>query len=201
MYVRLLLHFFILTGLARAQVAILQIQVIEGEGVVHAPGTRSLKPLTVQVTDETGRPIEHAVISFHLPEDGPSGVFLSGLRTEVAITDRSGRASIHSLQWNRTPGRFQIRIIAAREQAHAGTVSFQYIGDSGARSGPVAPALLHSNVRKHPRWMVAAALAAAAVTAGVINGTRGKGSSRPGSDGSQPAPLTIGPPVLTVAKP
>ena len=48
---------------ALAQVAILQIRVIEGEGAVHLPGSRSSRPITVEITDdqtwvnEVGRPL------------------------------------------------------------------------------------------------------------------------------------------------
>ena len=107
---------------AIAQVAILQIQFIEGEGAVHAPGSRSARPLTVEVTDETGRPVPGAAVSFHLPDEGPGGAFANGLRTEVAVTDAQGRVSLHGLQVNRMPGRFQIRVVANKEQARAGVV-------------------------------------------------------------------------------
>jgi hypothetical protein len=49
----------------------------------------------------------------------------------MEMTDDRGRATVRGLQWNRISGRFQIRIVASREQARAGMVSFQYIGDSG----------------------------------------------------------------------
>src|SRR5687767_1440058 len=93
-----------------AQIAILQIHVIEGEAAVHIPGSRSSRPLTVEITDETGKPVADAAVSFHVPEEGPGGSFLNGLRTTVATTDARGRASVRGLQVNRNPGRFQIRI-------------------------------------------------------------------------------------------
>src|SRR4051794_2746222 len=107
---------------ATAQVAILQIQFVEGEGAVHAPGSRSSRPLTVEVTDETGRPVPSAAVSFHLPEEGPGGAFANGLHTDVAVTDAQGRVSLHGLVLNRIPGRFQIRVIATKEQARAGAL-------------------------------------------------------------------------------
>jgi hypothetical protein len=128
--VKTLLLVLLLSFPASPQVAILHIRVVEGEDVVHAPGSRSIRPLVVAVTDETGQPVDHAAVSFHLPEEGPGGVFLNGLRTEVELTDSGGRASIRGLQWNRTPGRVQIRVVASREQARAGIVSLQAIGES-----------------------------------------------------------------------
>ena len=125
---------------ATAQVAILQIQVVEGEGGVYPPGSRSSRPLIVEITDETGKPVAGAAVSFHLPEEGPGGVFLNGLRTDVVTTDAQGRAGLRGLQINRISGRFQIRIVASKEQARAGAVSFQYVAESahGAGSRPGA---------------------------------------------------------------
>lgn len=114
---------------ALAQVAILQIRVVEGEGTVHLPGSRSTRPITVDITDETGNPVAGAAVSFHLPGEGPGGAFVNGLRTEVVITDAHGRASLRGLLANRLPGRFQVRILASKEQARAGTVSFQYVAE------------------------------------------------------------------------
>jgi hypothetical protein len=123
---------------AVAQIAILQIKVLEGEGVAHPAGARVSRPLTVQVTDEMGQAVAGATVSFQLPPEGPSGLFSNGLRTDLAITDVSGRASIHSIQLNRNGGQLRIRITAVKEQARAGIVSFQTISDSAP--APVVPA-------------------------------------------------------------
>ena len=183
---------------ATAQVAILQIRVVEGEGAVHAPGSHGTRPLTVEVTDETGKPVEGAAVSFHLPEDGPGGLFTNGMRTEVAVTDGHGHASVHGLQLNRVPGRFQIRIVASKEQARAGMVSFQYIAEPG--SGAAATAGTSHGYRK---WIVVAVLAAGGSAAAIL--AAGKSGSTPASSASSaPAPtvtLTIGTPVITVGKP
>jgi hypothetical protein len=198
-----------------AQVAILQIQVVEGEGAVHPPGSRSARPLTVVITDEAGQPVEHAAVSFHLPEDGPGGAFLSGLRTEVAVTDSAGRVSIRGVQWNQASGRFQIGIFASREQARAGTVSFQYIGEAGGRARAVPgtpgtnpapaqkpPAPGASASHPHSKWIVVATLLAAGATVGVVNGSRSKSAAPSPAIAPSPAvALTIGTPTITVGKP
>src|ERR1700722_5581706 len=128
---------FVFPCVAVAQIASLQIKVLEGEGATHPPGAHIARPLTVQVTDDMGQPVAGAAVSFLLPPDGPSGLFSNGLRTDLAITDAAGRAPIHSIQFNRTGGQFRIRITAVKEQARAGIVSVQYISESGA--APVAP--------------------------------------------------------------
>ncbi|HXM45109.1 MAG TPA: hypothetical protein VN924_27975 [Bryobacteraceae bacterium] len=130
-----------------AQIAVLQIKVLEGEGIVHPPGTRIAHSLTVEVTDETGRPVAGAAVSFQLPPEGPSGLFSNGLRTDLVLTDAAGHASLHSVQLNRTSGQFRIRITAVKEQARAGAISTQYIADmhnvapvAAAKAGPAATA-------------------------------------------------------------
>ena len=50
----------------------------EGDGAIYAKGSRATRGLTVLITDETGRPVEGATVSFSLPADGPSGEFSSG---------------------------------------------------------------------------------------------------------------------------
>jgi hypothetical protein len=174
-----------------AQVAILQIQVIEGEGTVHVPGVRNGHALSVAVTDEGGRPVMGAAVSFHLPESGPGGSFVNGLRTEIATTDARGRATVRAFHANRVSGRFQIRILASKEQARAGTVSFQYVGELHAGSGSA-----------HRKWIAIAAVAGGGALAGALVA----GRSRPGAAAAVvpvvAAPvLTIGTPAISVGKP
>src|SRR5580698_8535226 len=101
--------------------AILQIRVLEGEGVAYPLGGRATRGVTIQVTDETGKPVEGASVSFRLPEEGPSGTFSSGSRTEIGMTKPDGRAAAWGMQWNHTEGPFEIRITAVKGQARAGT--------------------------------------------------------------------------------
>ena len=181
-------------GIAAGQTAILQIKVLEGEGTVLTPGSRSAHTLTVAVADETGRPVAGAAVSFHLPEGGPGGTFASGLRTDIATTDARGRATVRALMANRTPGRFQIRIVASKEQARAGTVSFQYIGE--LKAGRAAPAA-------HRKWLVAAAIAGGCAVAGVLASRDSGGAAGAEPAGAPPVPpaVTIGAPSISVGKP
>ena len=194
--------------LASAQIAILHIKVIEGEGSVNAAGSHLSRPLAVEVTDETGKPVEGAAVSFHLPEDGPGGTFGNGLRTDVTVTDSSGRANLHTMQLNRTPGRFEIRIVASKEQARAGMVSFQYIAEpknaaaSASAGAPRSkPSLMHGPLK----WVVLVAVAGgAAAVAGLAAGKSGgaaTAASAPSSTATGTATISIGIPSLTVGKP
>ena len=126
------------------QSTVLHIALVSGEGATHAPGEHVAKPVTVQVTDGTGRPVEGARVSFQVPREGPGGVFSSGLGTDLAITDANGHATIRSLQLNRIAGRYLIRVTAAKEQARAGIVFEQYtnerssVRESADRTAPLA---------------------------------------------------------------
>lgn len=182
--------------LAACQTAILQIRVVEGDGAVHAAGSHANRPIVIEVTDETGKPVEHAAVSFHLPDDGPGGSFLNGLRTEVAITDASGRAAVRGLQWNRVPGRFQIRIVASFEQARAGVVSPQYIEGPALTPDRGQPTAARGHSHK---WLWIGAIAVGGVAAGVLAGHAGGTNATPAA---APATVTtIGAPVITLGKP
>jgi len=124
---------WIAASLGVAQDSVLHIKVVAGDGAQHALGAHA-KPLTVEVTDATGRPVAGARVSFQVPEEGAGGLFANGLRTDIAITDSNGRATEHGLQLNRVAGTFTIRITAAKEQARAGTIARQSIGNADAQT-------------------------------------------------------------------
>lgn len=109
---------------------------MEGEGAVYPIGSRATRGVTVQVTDETGKPVDNAAVSFRLPDDGPTGAFSSGTRTEIVPTGADGRANVWGMQWNRVTGPLEIRITAAKGQARAGTVCGLYLSNALVTSAP-----------------------------------------------------------------
>jgi hypothetical protein len=118
-----------------AQNSALHITIVSGEDTTHAAGAHVAKPITIEVTDAAGQPVEGARTSFQLPEEGPGGFLSSGLRTDLAVTDSHGRATLRGFQLNRTPGQFNIRVTVAKEQARAGIVVRQRIGEVSAATG------------------------------------------------------------------
>jgi len=209
---------------AMAQTGALQIKILEGEGAAHPPGAHVSHPLTVQVTDDTGRPVPGAAVSFQLPPEGPSGLFSDGLRTDLVITDANGRATIHSVQLNRTGGRVSLRITAAKGQARAGMISYLYIGESRAAtaatsagaapaaqapaarrpaangpapSGEITPTTPQMAPHSHKKWFVLAAIAAGGAMAfvGVSHAAGGHGSTVSSSV------VSIGTPGITIGQP
>ena len=186
---------------AKASV-IVQLKVVEGDGAVHKAGTRAARGLTVLVTDESGKPVEHAAVSFRLPEEGPTGVFSSGLRTEVVTTGPEGRATVWGMQWNKSPGPVEVRITAIKDQARAGIISTQYISDSAVMT-TIAPRAGGEGVFSAPRkgrakWIWIAAIAGGAAAAGLAFG-RSHGPQTGTAAG--PVGVMIGNPSINVGHP
>jgi len=180
---------------ARA-VAILQLRVLEGDGSVYATGARGTRGVTVQVTDESGRPVEGATVSFSLPQEGPGGVFPDGLKTAIVTTRADGRASVWGMQWNHTPGQFEIRVTAAKGQARAGIICQQYLSDKiAARAGGSGTFTPSHHVY---RWLLIG-LAAGGGALGAMAFAQGRLSHPPGV--APTPPPTIGVPVITIGHP
>jgi len=183
--------------------AILQIRVIEGEGAVHAAGSRASRGLIVEVTDETGKPVGGAAVNFRLPEEGPGGVFANGMKTEVVITSPDGRAALWGMQWNRLEGPFQIRITAAKGRARAGTVVSQYLSQAAAARESGASYIRPAETPARPRskWLwIGLALAGTAAGSGLAAGLL-KGSTTTQAAAPATPVLGVGAPTITVGKP
>ncbi|HEY6393020.1 MAG TPA: hypothetical protein VIX89_17195 [Bryobacteraceae bacterium] len=175
---------------------IVQLKVVEGEGTVYRTGTRATRGLTVLVTDETGKPVENAAVSFRLPDEGATGVFSSGLRTEVVTTGVNGRATVWGMQWNKTPGPVEIRITTVKDQARAGIVSTQYLSDAIAPKAGGEGTFSASHKGK-TKWVLIAAAAGGAV-AGLAFG-RSKATAAAAAP--PPAATSIGNPSITIGHP
>jgi len=107
----------------------LQLKVIEGEGAEYRTGSRASHGPTVLVTDESGKPVVNALVSFRLPEAGATGTFNSGLPTEIVTTGQDGRATVSGVQWNSNPGQVSLRITAMKDQARAGIITTLHLSD------------------------------------------------------------------------
>ena len=177
---------------------IVQLRVVEGEGITYRTGTRATRGLTVLVTDESGRPLDMASVSFRLPDQGATGTFSSGLRTEVVTTGPDGRASVWGMQWNKTSGTVEIHITAVKEQARAGIVSTQYLNDSVTPTAG-GEGVFTASHGGH-KWLWIAAIAGLAAGGGYA----GYALTRSGpSNSPNPAVagLSIGAPSITVGHP
>jgi hypothetical protein len=183
---------------AQSDPAILQIRILEGEGAVYPIGARATRGITVQVTDETGKPVENAAVSFRLPDDGSTGAFSSGMRTEIATTGADGCASVWGMQWNRVTGPLEVRITAAKGQARAGTVCGLFLSDAASTTEPRSTKV--HGWRSHRKIWLGIAIAAGAFAGVAAVTSRGTPGAASGNGGTVNAPQ-IGTPTITIGKP
>lgn len=186
-----------LTISANASV-IVQLKVVDGEGGVYRTGTRATRGLTVMVTDETGKPVDMAAVSFRLPDEGASGTFNTGLRTEIVTTGPDGRATVWGMQWNKTPGPVEIRITAIKEQARAGIISTQYLSDAVVPKAG-GEGVFTASHGGH-KWLWVGLIAAGAAGGGLAFGMS-KGSTASSSNTSVVPGLQVGTPSIIVGHP
>jgi hypothetical protein len=178
--------------------AILQIRVLEGEGVAYPLGARATRGVTIQVTDETGKPVEGASVSFRLPEEGPSGTFSNGSRSEITTTRADGKTSAWGMQWNRTEGSFEIRITAVKGPARAGTVCAVYLSKLNAVTAETSSPTPVKLAGNHKWLWITLAVAGAA---GVIVAASALGGKSTAPTGPTVTPTTIGTPTIVIGKP
>jgi len=179
--------------LAAQDPAVLQVRVVEGEGAAYAVGSRATRGIAVQVTDETGRPVEGATVSFRLPDDGPSGSFAGGTKTEIAMTRLDGRATAWGMQWNRTAGLLEIRVTAAKGKTRAGIVCSQYL--TNAPAGAAGKPSMNSGSHKWLWIAVAVAGAAGGAVAAVAVGGKAPAST------ASTVSVQINAPTITLGHP
>ena len=176
---------------------IVQLKVVDGDGAVYRTGTRATHGLTVLVTDETGKPVDLAAVSFRLPDEGASGTFNSGLRTEIVTTGSDGRATVWGMQWNKTAGPVEIRVTAIKEQARAGIISTQYLSDAVAtKSGGEG---VFTTPHAGHKWLWVAGV----IVVGVVGGGAAYfllNKSKPPSNTSTSG-VTVGSPSVIVGQP
>lgn len=200
-----------------ADPAMLNIRVVEGDGATYVTGSRATRGVTVLIADETGAPVDGAIVSFSLPPDGPSGAFANGTRTEIATTRPDGRASAWGMQWNRTPGPLEIRVTALKGQARAGITATEYLVTSAQNAAAAPAASRDSSVSESRdpgprrvlgvgskqtgghRWLwTALAVAGAAVAGAAVAGRSGSSTAA----ASAPTPtVQIGSPSITLGRP
>lgn len=181
---------------AQGDPAILQLRILQGEGAVYAAGGRATRGVIVQVTDETGKPVAGATVSFRLPESGPSGVFAAGGRTEIVETGADGRAEVWGMAWNRETGPLEMRVVAAKGATRGGTVVPLYLTAAAALTPERDAAPEHKVGGSRKTLWIAVALAAAASVA--VAGLAAKPAAAAAAAASAPQ---IQPPTITLGRP
>jgi hypothetical protein len=171
---------------------LLHIRVIEGEGSILGLGARASKGIVVEITDETGRPVESAAVSFRMPEEGPGAVFSGGMRTEIRTTTPDGRAAIHEYVASRLAGPYQVRVTAVKNGVRAGTLVGQYVSEAPVQSKSVGRG-------SSKKWLAVIAIAGGAAAGGVI-ASNGRRAATPAAV-APPTMPTVGLPSFTIGGP
>lgn len=204
---------FVLCGTAfPAETVLIQMRVLEGEGAVNIAGAKASRPITVQITDETGKPVSGAGVTFRLPEEGPTGFFDTGLKSEIQITSSDGRASAWGIVWGNEAGPVKVRVTATKDVARAGLIVSQFVTAPAATAtaavGVVAakPVVHNEPVvapkKKPNRWWVVGLAGGGALAAGILAGRGGAAAANSSNPAAPPIPnISIGQPTITVGKP
>jgi hypothetical protein len=192
--------------------SVLELRLVEGDGTVYATGSRATKGLTVLVTDENGRPVEGATVSFALPNEGPGGTFATGGRTEIVTTRADGRANVWGMQWNRTPGAVDIRITAVKGQARAGMIAQQSLTNGPLPGAAIVPGGTTAENRAAPngpaanasggghKWLWITLAIAGGAAAGAVGAMSGK-STATAAPPTVNSTVTIGAPTIIIGRP
>ncbi len=179
------------------EAAVLQIDLVQGDGTVHQPGSRVQTPLVVKITGETGQTVDGALVSFRLPADGPGGLFTNGLTTDIVRTGPGGEAAMPPVCWNTTPGSFEIRVTASKDGARAGLLVSQSLGEARTSMVTVHPGAASARPRR--KWiLLVAGVAAGSLAAGMAVAKKPETST---ANGPSPPGLSVGTPSITIGGP
>ena len=176
----------------------IQLKVIEGDGITYRIGARATRGLTVLVTNDTGHPLENVAVSFRLPDQGPSGLFTSGLKTEVVKTGPDGRAAVWGMQWNTSSGAVEIHITATKDQAHAGIIATEYLNNSLATGSAGSEGTFKASPGSRNKWLLVGAIVGGGAGAGMVFARSQASKTNPAAP---PAGISIGSPSIIVGHP
>ncbi len=170
-------------GQSEAVPQTLQIVILDGEGALNNVKQRTAREPIVEVRDENHKPVAGVLVTFALPEYGPSGTFINGSRTFTALSDNAGRVAARGFKPNSELGEFRIQVTANFE----GRIAKAQIRQSNVGPSSAAATTGHSAAFK---WGIIGAIATAGVVVGTVVATRGHGQGTTITSGTG----TVGPP-------
>jgi preprotein translocase subunit Sec61beta len=154
-------------------------------------------------------------VSFRLAEEGVSGEFANGLRTELVLTGVDGRAVCPAISWGAFAGPGRLRVTAAQGEARAGILVPYYLSADPSLALPpgqvvvagsaVAPQVQPVRMREAPgpkvkkkrRWVRWVASIAVGVGGGLALGLVRRGGGGRAAEVAGPG-VSIGVPTITV---
>jgi hypothetical protein len=156
----------------------LQITTVEGESALNDVKHKIGHPPSVRVTDEGGRIISGAEVTFTLPTLGPGAIFADGKASATVVADNLGIAHCPPFKPNLEEGRFNI-MVTARFGARTGSAVISQ-SNTLAVSGQGGHGKL---------WLIVAIVGGGAV-GGIVAATHHGGS--PAAPAPVPTTLSVG---------
>ena len=162
------------TAQESAEVAALNIIVLQAEGSLNNIKTGTAREPIVRVEDRNHKPIAGAIVTFTAPQQGASGTFFNDAKTLQTVTDLRGEAVGRGFHPNHVTGQFRIQVSASYDGQIARNVINQsnIAGGGGGGAGGNTTVLGLST----KAWIIVGIAAAGAVGAGVA-ATRGGGGT------------------------
>jgi len=199
----------------------LHIRVLSIQSLEQKLGAES-PPIRLIVEDAAGHAVAGAAVALRLPEDGATGSFRNGLRTDVVLTAADGSAEAGPITWGNLPGKIALRVTAIKGSIR-GTASLELtlgsLPTTIVEEPPKAPPPLATRIepdlevpRYRPpsvwksKWLVVALAAGGAIAGGYaargMQRTQAVATSvLPPAGSIDLGPVVIGPPLVTVGKP
>jgi hypothetical protein len=113
----------------------LHIQILEGDRGVNIIKRKTAVAPVVEVRDRNNLPVAGAVVTFTVPSDGPSVVFLNGARSITVIAESNGQATTIGLKPVNV-GNFQINVSAtSQSQVANATIAMTNVLTAAAAAG------------------------------------------------------------------
>lgn len=164
----------------------LVITVVEGSGARNSIASKTAVAPIIQVRDGAGNPVQNAIVTFELPDKGPSGFFPGLAKIQKQPTNSQGRAGTYGYTPNDQPGAVRIRVTAERG-SDRGEANIEQLNTQGNYDAGISP-----SKRRGWAWLaVIGAGAGAGIAVGLAK--RGGGSTVP-SDVWKPGAVTVGAP-------
>lgn len=163
----------------------LRVVVLEGNGAINNIAAQKAHDPVVKVVDGAGAPVANATVTFTLPASGPGGAFLDKQKSATVRTGADGVAAARGLKPNKTPGQFEIRVMAS-------------VGRETARASVLETNALSAGAKSHgKKYVIIGVIAAGAAGGAIAAAMGGKGSTAaPAAASSAGGSVTPGAPTF-----
>ena len=167
----------------------LTLQIVQGDGAIHNIRESQFVDAVARVTDN-GQPVADAIVTFLLPQVGPSGRFTEGAVLTLT-TGADGTATARGFRPNSLTGQFEIRVTVSHNGRTARASLLQ------TNAAPVEALVRKSRSRTYVILGLIAGGAAAGAAA-ALGGSSGSPAASAPAPSLPPAAVTRPPAIISV---